>query len=760
MTAIGHHSWRRFDTFLEDCRVAAVDSGGCLLCGTSAGLAMFDGRGFVSFGKEHGLLPSQVVCSVAVAPDGPVWVGTDAGSVASWDGDRFKACRRVEGFSSPVAALLPQPDGSVLAGGASGLFTVAYEQSAMLAGADVNCLARDSRGYTWVGTSHGLFRLDGDRLVPLDERHGLRSVPVTALAEDAHANLWIGSGLGITRFDGTKASTFTSEHGIPKARIAAMTVDSRGLVWFGTMFAGAGCFDGHIVTVFTTKNGLPHDNVASIAEDREGSIWLACLRGGMAQLDPTGFAPVVAHPVAEALAPSRWCTAWWGRNRTLVRMDRNSCRDCHSFHGTIRGIMEDAQGRLWVATDSGVFVFPDARNPAASSLKPVPAECGDAFRSPWSVHQDARSSIWVADSSAGLFRYDEQRECLVRPPGAEPFGGCSSLASDGAGRIWLAGWNCSGIGLFDGRGVQRYTTDHGLPDNCTTSVAVARDGTVWAGTAQGLASFNGKSFNACPPKEEFPSPFIQRVVPDARGRLWIATLGGGIARFDGRNFQVLTTEDGLPSNCVTGIIENNDGSIVVSTYRGVCRYVPDYGSSPQVYLDHVEADRLHPPAERVRVPDSVPAIRIRFHGVSLKTRRMRYAYIMEGADSEWKSTWDEEVRYEGLPRGSYTFRVSAINRDLVCSKTAAVVRVDVEEDPRDEKLRKLEKEVRNLEGLLPICSVCKSIRNESGQWERMESYIMRRSKADFSHGYCPECASRLMAEFERMLPASRPETSS
>jgi hypothetical protein len=42
----------------------------------------------------------------------------------------------------------------------------------------------------------------------------------------------------------------------------------------------------------------------------------------------------------------------------------------------------------------------------------------------------------------------------------------------------------------------------------------------------------------------------------------------------------------------------------------------------------------------------------------------------------------------------------------------------------------------------------------------MESYIMRRSKADFSHGYCPECASRLMAEFERMLPASRPETSS
>jgi ligand-binding sensor domain-containing protein len=760
MTVLGHHSWRRFETFIEDCRAIAVDNGGCLLCGTSAGLAKFDGRHFISFGKAQGLLPSPVVCSVAVAPEGRVWVGTDAGTVASWDGARFKACRRVEGLSSPVAALLPQPDGSVLAGGAGGLFAVTHEQAALVAQADVNCLARDSRGYTWVGTARGLFRLQGERLVPLDKEHGLGSVPVTALAEDAHANLWIGSGRGITRFDGTRAVTFTSEHGIPRARIVAMAVDSRGLVWFGTMFAGAGCFDGHIVTVFTTKNGLPHDNITSIAEDGEGSIWLACLRGGVAQLDTSGFAPVVAHPVAEALAPSRFCTAWWARHRTLVRMDRDSCRDCHSFHGTIRGIMEDAQGRLWVATDGGVWVFPDARNPTASSLKAVPAEGGDAVRSPWNVHQDSRSCIWVADSSAGLCRYDEQRGSIVRAAGAEPFGGCTNLASDATGRIWLTGWNWSGIGLFDGRAVKCYTTDHGLPDNCTTSVAVARDGTVWAGTTQGLALFDGRSFRPCPAKNEFPAPFIQRVVADSRDRLWIATLGGGVGRFDGRNFQVLTTDDGLPSNCVTGIVENNDGSIIVSTYRGVCRYVPDYGSSPRVHLDHVEADRLHPPAGSVRVPDSVPAIRVRFHGVSLKTRRMRYTYIMEGVDREWKSTWDEEVRYEGLPRGSYTFRVSAINRDLVCSKAAAVVRVDVEEDPRDEKLRKLEKEVRRLEGLLPICSVCKSIRNESGQWERMESYIMRRSRADFTHGYCPECAARLMAEVEQMINAPRSETSS
>lgn len=53
--------------------------------------------------------------------------------------------------------------------------------------------------------------------------------------------------------------------------------------------------------------------------------------------------------------------------------------------------------------------------------------------------------------------------------------------------------------------------------------------------------------------------------------------------------------------------------------------------------------------------------------------------------------------------------------------------------------RDLSRHVRVLEGLLPICSFCKNIRNESGTWERLESFISRRSEAEFSHGVCPAC---------------------
>jgi PAS domain S-box-containing protein len=47
--------------------------------------------------------------------------------------------------------------------------------------------------------------------------------------------------------------------------------------------------------------------------------------------------------------------------------------------------------------------------------------------------------------------------------------------------------------------------------------------------------------------------------------------------------------------------------------------------------------------------------------------------------------------------------------------------------------------VQLLSGLLPICAWCKRIRDDSGNWQQMESYISQHSQAKFSHGMCPEC---------------------
>ena len=52
-----------------------------------------------------------------------------------------------------------------------------------------------------------------------------------------------------------------------------------------------------------------------------------------------------------------------------------------------------------------------------------------------------------------------------------------------------------------------------------------------------------------------------------------------------------------------------------------------------------------------------------------------------------------------------------------------------------------------LKGILPICSNCKKIRNFGGYWEPIEDFIRDRSKAEFSHTTCPDCAKKLYPEF-------------
>ena len=56
-----------------------------------------------------------------------------------------------------------------------------------------------------------------------------------------------------------------------------------------------------------------------------------------------------------------------------------------------------------------------------------------------------------------------------------------------------------------------------------------------------------------------------------------------------------------------------------------------------------------------------------------------------------------------------------------------------------ERILGLRKRMDDLEGLLPICSYCKRIRNDDQRWTGLEGYIEQRSGAEFSHGVCPDC---------------------
>jgi hypothetical protein len=67
--------------------------------------------------------------------------------------------------------------------------------------------------------------------------------------------------------------------------------------------------------------------------------------------------------------------------------------------------------------------------------------------------------------------------------------------------------------------------------------------------------------------------------------------------------------------------------------------------------------------------------------------------------------------------------------------------------------RALQHEVRVLTGLLPICSVCKKIRNQTNEWIQLEQYISDHSGAQFSHGLCPDCVQQHYSTYVRSAPS-------
>jgi len=76
-----------------------------------------------------------------------------------------------------------------------------------------------------------------------------------------------------------------------------------------------------------------------------------------------------------------------------------------------------------------------------------------------------------------------------------------------------------------------------------------------------------------------------------------------------------------------------------------------------------------------------------------------------------------------------------------------------------EELKTTLSEIKTLEGLIPICSYCRKIRDDEGYWSQIEQHIQRHSKAKFSHGICPECAKEVRKQWasQGILPQTAAE---
>lgn len=107
---------------------------------------------------------------------------------------------------------------------------------------------------------------------------------------------------------------------------------------------------------------------------------------------------------------------------------------------------------------------------------------------------------------------------------------------------------------------------------------------------------------------------------------------------------------------------------------------------------------------------------------------------------------DLEMAFEAVRKGAqdYLFKGESSSTAIIRS-----IRYAIERQRLMTELRNALDHVKQLQGMLPICAICKNIRDDRGYWNTIESYICDHTEAVFSHSICPVCAQKHYKEFLR-----------
>jgi signal transduction histidine kinase len=280
---------------------------------------------------RDGLL-SDVILSLAAAPNGDLWVGTPDG-LNRIRGGKIDAFTSADGLPDDfIRSLLADADGSLWIGTRRGLthwtglkagtpsssqmetFTQANGLGSDLVGA----MARDSNGDLWVATLAGLSRLHGGKIVNYTTANGLSSNVITALLPQGNGTLLIGTQEnGWNLWDGQHFSAEMrdgqNQNNPDRTDIHAILDDGSGHLWFATGngiarcdFAvpatgmGAGCSQW---IEFSAADGLRSRETAtnshpSAWRSRDGRLWFATPKG-LVEIDPAHFSVNTVPPPVE-----------------------------------------------------------------------------------------------------------------------------------------------------------------------------------------------------------------------------------------------------------------------------------------------------------------------------------------------------------------------------------------------------------------------------------------------------------------------------
>lgn len=194
------------------------------------------------------------------------------------------------------------------------------------------------------------------------------------------------------------------------------------------------------------------------------------------------------------------------------------------------------------------------------------------------IYHDTKGRYWFGSNGDGIYRYDPSAQSVALRLFSKSDGlagtQVTGIVEDSTGHIWIA--TSGGVSRYDGHTFTNYTTKDGLPVDGCWSIFIAKDGTIWVGTAAGLCrSQPGGAAGAPPsfvtvalPTTQEGGYWVSSIVQDSKGDLWFATREAGAFRYDGHSFQWFMTKDGLPDNELAGMLVDGKDDLWFGSMSG------------------------------------------------------------------------------------------------------------------------------------------------------------------------------------------------
>lgn len=435
---------------------------------------------------------------------GFIWIATEGGGVAVFDGHEFRTYDVTDGLCSDI----------------------------------VRCIAKDRHGRLWFGTDdNGISILNNNHFTNLGTEEGLPHETVRDIILGPDSNMWIATMDGVAIYhyhEKNKFQILDTTCGLPDNKIRALCNGKDGSVWIGTEKGLVQYKHGEILKKFTTEDGLPNDRIMCLYKDKRGTIWGGTWYGAfkihLGKVEPYTTQQGLIDNTIWTIMQDKEGMYWFGTNGGVSKFNGVSFRHFTEKQGLcnnrVRAVLSDINGNIWFGTVYGgickfggeVFTYLDKKEGLQSNqVTAISFFTDDQLAVGTNEGIDLIELKNNKYNGIKTVRFDNGIRCMSR----------------NKDKMLVGTWR--GVYLWHGPQTSTIDPEPLFSSRKVSSISVRSDTVIWVGTGEGLYRLTlNEEGNEVITQRRFTTEDglkrddITKVMVDFLNRVWVISEGGGI----------------------------------------------------------------------------------------------------------------------------------------------------------------------------------------------------------------------------------------